>query len=239
MTREIFQQRLRELTDSVLVMGSMVDQAIERSTKALRDQDTRLAQEVIKDDSRINQLRFDIEDSCLLLIATQAPMASDLRMLAAALHISTDLERMADHAAGNAKITLLTAGESLPDLRRERWLKPLVDIPRMSDVAREMLRDSLHAFAERDTDAAQQVALRDDEVDAVYNRVYRDLLGVMMADPATIDRATHLLWAAHNLERIADRVTNICERVIFLVSGRMAEIKSGTDRELEAEAETP
>jgi phosphate transport system protein len=226
MTREIFQQRLHELTDSVLVMGSMVDQAIERSTRALRDQDTRLAQEVINDDARINQLRFDIEDSCLLLIATQAPMASDLRMLAAALHISTDLERMADHAAGNAKITLLTANEPL--------LKPLVDIPQMADVAREMLWDSLHAFVERDTDAAQQVALRDDEVDALYNRVYRHLLGIMTADPTTVDRATHLLWAAHNLERIADRVTNICERVIFLVSGRMAEIKSGTDRELEA-----
>jgi phosphate transport system protein len=226
MTREIFQQRLRELTDSVLVMGSMLDQAMERSTRALRDQDTRLAQEVINDDARINQLRFDIEDSCLLLIATQAPMASDLRMLAAALHISTDLERMADHAAGNAKITLLTANEPL--------LKPLVDIPQMADVAREMLRDSLHAFVERDTDAAQQVALRDDEVDALYNHVYRDLLGIMTADPTTVDRATHLLWAAHNLERIADRVTNICERVIFLVSGRMAEIKSGTDRELEA-----
>jgi phosphate transport system protein len=229
MTREIFQQRLHELTDSVLVMGSLVDQAMERSTRALRDQDTRLAQEVINDDARINQLRFDIEDSCLLLIATQAPMASDLRMLAAALHISTDLERMADHAAGNAKITLLTSNEPL--------LKPLVDIPRMADVARAMLRDSLHAFVERDPAAAQQVALRDDEVDALYNRVYRDLLGILTADPTTIDRATHLLWAAHNLERIADRVTNICERVIFLVSGRMAEIKSGTDRELEAEAE--
>jgi phosphate transport system protein len=230
MTREIFQQHLRELNDSVLVMGSMVDQAIERSVRALRDQDTRLAQGVIKDDARINQLRFEIEDSCLLLIATQAPMASDLRMLASALHISTDLERTADHAAGNAKITLLTANEPL--------LRPLVDIPRMADVAREMLRDSLHAFVDRDTAAAQRIALRDDEVDALYNRIYRDLLSIMTADPATIDRATHLLWAAHNLERIADRVTNICERVIFLVSGHMAEIKSGTDRELEAEAET-
>ena len=231
MTREIFQERLRELGDSVLVMGSMVDQAIERSVRALRDQDTWLAQEVVKDDVRINELRFDIEDSCLLLIATQAPMASDLRMLAAALHISTDMERMADHAAGNAKITLLTAGQPL--------LKPLIDIPRMSDVAREMLRESLHAFVERDTVAAQRIALRDDEVDALYNRVYRDLLAIMTTDPATVDRATHLLWVAHNLERIADRVTNICERVVFLVSGRMAEIKSGTDRELEAEAQTP
>jgi phosphate transport system protein len=211
----------------------MVDQAIERSVRALREQDTRLAQEVIVDDAKINHLRFDIEDSCLLLIATQAPMASDLRMLAAALHISTDLERMADHAAGNAKITLLTANEPL--------LKPLIDIPRMADIAREMLQESLHAFVERDTVAAQRIALRDDEVDALYNRVYRDLLGIMTTDPTTIDRATHLLWAAHNLERIADRVTNICERVVFLVGGRMAEIKSGTDRELEAEeeAETP
>ena len=227
MTREIFQQRLRDLNDSVLVMGSMVDQAMERSVSALRDQDTRLAEGVISDDSKINHMRFDIEDSCLLLIATQAPMASDLRMLAAALHISTDLERMADHAAGIAKITLLTANEPI--------LKPLVDIPQMADIARDMLRDSLRAFVERDTVAAQKIALRDDEVDALYNRVYRDLLGFMMADPTTIDRATHLLWAAHNLERIADRVTNVCERVLFLVTGRMAEIKSGTDRELEAE----
>ncbi len=188
-----------------------------------------VASTVISDDGKINQLRFDIEDSCLLLIATQAPMASDLRMLAAALHISTDLERMADHAAGIAKITLLTAGEPL--------LKPLVDIPRMADSAREMLRDSLRAFVERDTFAAQQqIALRDDEVDALYNRVYRELLDFMMAHPATIDRATHLLWAAHNLERIADRVTNVCERVLFLVTGRMAEIKSGTDRDLEADS---
>lgn len=227
MTREIFQQRLRELNDSVLVMGSMVDQSIERSVTSLRDQDTRLAEVIINDDTKINHLRFDIEDSCLLLIATQAPMASDLRMLAAALHISTDMERMADHAAGIAKITLLTADEPL--------LKPLVDIPQMADIAREMLRDSLRAFVERDTVAAQRIALRDDEVDALYNRVYRDLLGFMMADPTTIDRATHLLWVAHNLERIADRVTNICERVLFLVTGRMAEIKSGTDRELESE----
>jgi phosphate transport system protein len=227
MTRDVFQQRLRELNDSVLVMGSMVDQAIERSVKALRDQDTRLAEGIINDDDKINQLRFDIEDSCLLLIATQAPMASDLRMLAAAMHISTDLERMADHAAGIAKITLLTADEPLLTL--------LVDIPQMAGIARDMLRESLKAFVERDTVAAQQIALRDDEVDALYNRVYRDLLGFMMADPTTIDRATHLLWAAHNLERIADRVTNVCERVLFLVTGRMAEIKSGTDRELEAE----
>jgi phosphate transport system protein len=227
MTREIFQQRLQELNDSVLVMGSMVDQAVERSVRALSAQDAGLAQSVIKDDGNINHLRFDIEDSCLLLIATQAPMATDLRVLAAALHISTDLERMADHAAGIAKITLLTANEPL--------LKPLVDIPHMASIAREMLRDSLRAFVERDTAAAQQIAMRDDEVDALYNQVYRDLLGYMMADPTTVDRATHLLWAAHNLERIADRVTNICERVVFLVSGRMAEIKSGTDRELEGE----
>ncbi|HST03841.1 MAG TPA: phosphate signaling complex protein PhoU [Chloroflexia bacterium] len=227
MTRENFQEHLREVNDSVLVMGSMVDQAIERAARVLRDQDTRLARRVIEDDALINQIRFDIEDKCLLLIATQAPMATDLRMLAAALNIITDLERMADHAAGIAKIALLTAGEPT--------LKPLGDIPLMAEVAREMLGGSLRAFVERDPVTAQGVALRDDEVDALYNKVYLDLLGIMMADPRTIDRATHLLWAAHNLERIADRVTNVCERVLFLVTGRMIEIQSGTDRELEAE----
>ena len=229
MTRETFHRQLREVQDTVLAMGSMVDRAIERSVTALRTRDLALARQVIADDQKINQQRFEIEDQCLLLIATQAPMASDLRMLAAALSIITDLERMADHAAGTAKITILI-GDEPP-------LKPLIDIPRMTDVSREMLRASLEAFVNRDQAAAQQIARRDDEVDELYNQVYRELLTFMMADPSTITPATHLLWVAHNLERIADRVTNICERVVFLVTGKMVEIQTGSDRELAQRAQ--
>ncbi len=225
MTRETFQKQLREMQDTILVMGSMVDQAIDRSVQALRTRDSVLARQVVADDGKINRQRFEIEEQCLLLIATQAPMASDLRILAAALNIITDLERMADHAAGIAKITIIV-GDEAP-------LKPLIDIPRMSAIARGMLRDSLEAFVERNLAIAKQVAARDDEVDELYNQVYRELLTFMMADPGTIDRATHLLWVAHNLERIADRVTNICERVLFLVTGKMVEIKTGPDRRIE------
>ncbi|HMA38110.1 MAG TPA: phosphate signaling complex protein PhoU [Chloroflexia bacterium] len=222
MARENFQRSLRELQDSVLAMGSMVDQAIQRSTQALRARDVRQAGEVIAGDQAINEERFRIEEQALLLIATQAPMARDLRWLAAVLNIITDLERMADHAAGNARITILI-GDEPP-------LKPLIDIPRMADICSEMLRAALDAFVAADADAAYTVAYRDDEVDQLYDQVYRELLTFMMADPGTINRATHLLWAAHNLERIADRVTNICERVVFLSTGHMEEIKGQAAR---------
>ena len=227
MPREAFQKQLNEVQESVLVMGSMVGKAIERSVDALKDRDMRLAQQVVADDKLINEKRFEIEDRCLRLIATQSPLAGDLRTLAAALHISTDLERMADHAAGIAKITLI--------IGHEPPIKPLIDIPRMATVAREMLAGSLQTYVTRDEVAAQLVANRDDEVDDLYNQIYRELLVIMMGDTRTIDRATHLLWVAHNLERIADRVTNICERVLFLVTGRMVEIQTGVDREVSDE----
>ncbi|HKP53110.1 MAG TPA: phosphate signaling complex protein PhoU [Chloroflexia bacterium] len=216
MPRDQFHQELQRLQEELLVMSSMVENAIERAIASLKTRDTRLAEKVINDDRKINQQRFGIEEECLLLIARQQPMASDLRILAAVLNIITDLERMADHAAGIAKISILVSNEPP--------LKPLIDIPRMADVACEMLRGSLDAFVERDVVGAQRIASRDDEVDQLYEQVYRELLTFMMADPSTIDRATHLLWVAHNLERIADRVTNICERVLFLVTGRMVEI---------------
>jgi phosphate transport system protein len=226
MPRETFQRQLRDTQDAVLALGSMVDQAMDRAIQALRARDLALARQVIREDQRINQQRFAIEEQCLLLIATQAPMASDLRVLAAVLSIITDLERMADHAAGIAKITILI-GDEPP-------LKPLIDVPRMAVVAREMLGASLQAFVDKDMEAATRTAARDDEVDQLYHQVYRELLTFMMADPGTINRATHLLWVAHNLERIADRVTNICERVLFLVTGKMVEIQTGSDRAIAA-----
>jgi phosphate transport system protein len=225
MPRDQFHHELQHLQEELLVMSSMVQKAIERSVTSLKTRDSALADEVIKQDGMINQQRFEIEEGCLLLIARQQPMASDLRVLAAVLNIITDLERMGDHAAGIARITLIVGNEPP--------LKPLIDIPRMAEVAGEMLRGSLNAFLERNTSEAQRIAKRDDEVDELYNQVYRELLTFMMADPGTINRATHLLWAAHNLERIADRVTNICERVLFLVTGRMVEMKSGFDETAE------
>ncbi len=215
-TRATFDRQLAGLRDDVLILGSMVDKAIYRSVEALKRRDRNEAEMIISDDHKINRKRFEIEEKCLLLLATQQPMASDLRIIAAALNIITDLERMGDHAEGIAKINLMMGDEPL--------LKPLVDIPQMCEKARDMLRRSLDAFVARDAVGAGALAAEDDEVDALYDRVYKELLEYMIRDPSTISRATYLLWAAHNLERIADRVTNICERIVFMVTGRMEEI---------------
>jgi phosphate transport system protein len=220
MTRTIYDRELQSLRDGIVQMSSMVDKAIARSTDAMKRQDLTLAELVVRSDSEINRLRWQLEEQSLTLIATQAPMASDLRAIAAGIHIITDLERMADHAAGNAKIVILTANEPP--------IKPLVDIPRMADLARGMLADSISAFINQDADAARQIVTRDDEVDDLYNQVYRELLTFMMNDPSTINRATHLLWAAHNVERIADRTTNICESVVYAVTGDLDELAVST-----------
>jgi phosphate transport system protein len=215
MTRTAFVQSLRDIQDGVISLGSMVEKAIGRSIESLKNQDVALAQKVVDGDRQINETRWQLEDAAIQLMATQAPMASDLRRIAAVMHIATDLERMADHAEGIAVLTLRTADEPL--------LKPLVDIPRMADIARELLLEALDAYVESDAERARQIARRDDEVDHLYEQVYRELLTYMISDPRTITRATHLLWVAHNVERIADRVTNICERTIFVVTGRMEE----------------
>lgn len=219
MTRAAYESQIRDLRDHVVSMASMVDKAIGRAIEALEYQDVDLARQVRKNDKVINAARWEGEESALLIIATQGPMAGDLRAIAAALQIFTDLERMADHAAGIAKIVVETADEGL--------LKPLVDIPRMSLIAREMLSSSITAFVEQDEAQARRVAIRDDEVDDLYDQIYRELLTYMLADPSTINRATHLLWAAHNIERIGDRVTNICERVVFTITGEMEEMDGG------------
>lgn len=215
-TRATFDRQLAGLRDDVLILGSMVDKAIDRSVEALKRRDRSESETIVSDDMKINRKRFEIEEKCLLLLATQQPMAADLRLIAGVMHIITDLERMGDHAEGIAKINLMMGDEPL--------LKPLIDIPKMSEKVRDMLRRSLDVFVNRDVEAASALAEEDDEVDQLYDRVYLDLLDIMIKDPATITRATHLLWVAHNLERIGDRVTNICERVIFVATGRMEEI---------------
>lgn len=216
MTRAVFDRELREIQDDVLVLGSVVALAIERSIDALKDRDVELAHKIIEDDLKINAKRFEIEEKCLEIIATQQPMAGDLRTILAVLHIIVDLERMGDHAEGTAKLALLLADEPP--------LKPYIDIPRMAQRAVEMMKASLQAFLNRDVELARKICDEDDEVDALNDQVQRELITYMLENPHNIQRATWLTWVAHNLERIADRVTNICERVVFMVTGRIEEL---------------
>jgi phosphate transport system protein len=216
MVRTSFERHLHELQDDVLVLGSMVEKAIYRSMEALKNRDLELAKQVIADDSEIDRKRFDIEERCIELIVTQQPVASDLRVIVAVLNIIIDLERIGDHAEGVGKITLM--------IGKEPPLKPLIDLPRMAQKTGEMLRRSLDAFVNRDAEAARQISKEDDEIDGLYDQVFRELLTFMAEDSRTITRATRLIWVAHNLERSADRVTNICERVVFVVTGKMEEI---------------
>jgi phosphate transport system protein len=217
MTRETFDRELQRLQDEVLVLGSLVEEAIIQSVEVLKRRDLDGARRLIAEDRRvINEKRFAIESEALTLIATQQPMAGDLRVIAAVLEIAHELERMGDYAKGIAKINLMMGDEPL--------LKPLIDVPLMAEKARSMLHQALEAFVRKDVELARAIPKQDDEVDALYNQVYRDLLALMMQNPRDIDRATYLLWVAHNLERTADRVANICERVIFMVTGEMVEM---------------
>ena len=211
MPRADFDRDIRRARDELLLMGSMVEKAIARSLDALRNRDLALAEAVIRDDDVIDDKHVELEEFCIDLIATQQPMASDLRTLVTALHLGVELERMGDYAEGIAKISLMM-GDEAP-------LKPLIDIPRMAQKASEMVRRSLDAFVARDVDEARAVRRDDDEVDALYEQVYHELLTYMLSDPRVIRRATHLLWAAHNIERIADRATNIAEHVVYMVTG--------------------
>jgi phosphate transport system protein len=215
MSRVDFDRHLRALQDDLLVLGSMVEKAIAKALDALKRRDLATSRQVVQEDDAIDQQRYQLEEKCIELIATQQPMARDLRTLITILHVAVELERMGDYAEGIGKISLMM-GDEPP-------LKPLIDIPRMAEKATDMLRRSLDALISRDTAAASQVCKDDDEVDALYDQVYRELLTYMLQDPKTIQRATHLLWVAHDLERTADRATNIAELVIYLVTGKMTE----------------
>lgn len=217
MVRESFCNYIKDIEKDVLDMGEMVIAAINRSIEALKAQDIEGAKRIVADDMLINKKRWDLEEKCVHLIATQQPVATDLREIVAVLCIATELERMGDYAEGIGKIVIMYGSEPL--------IKPLIDIPRMADKAVSMLKKSLKAFINRDAEAATALCSEDDEVDALYEQVYRELLTFMIENPALISRATYLIWAAHNLERIADRVTNICERIVFLVTGIMTELK--------------
>lgn len=215
MPRADFDRDLRMLQDDILMLGSMVEKAIMTSLDALQRRDLDLSKEIIRGDDHIDNKTFEIEDKCINLIATQQPLAIDLRIIIAMLHISQELERMGDYAEGIAKISL-AMGDEPP-------LKKLIDIPRMGQKSSNMVRLSLDSLVNRDLVTAQVVLKDDDEIDALYEQVYRELLTFMIEDPKSIRRGTYLMWVAHDLERIADRATNIAERVIYLVTGRLAE----------------
>lgn len=221
MLRKTFENDIQQLKDELLLMGSMVEQQTLDAVEALKKRDLEAARRIYAADAKINEKRFAIENQVMILIATQQPMAHDLRLLASILEVSAELERMGDYAKGMATINVRMGDESL--------LKPLIDVPRMAQIASSMLHRALTAFVNEDAEIAKAIPEEDDEVDALYNQVYRELMTFVMKDPKTIDRANYLLWAAHNLERMADRVTNICERTIFIVTGEIKEIKSSND----------
>ena len=216
MVREAFERELERLQNEMLAMASMVENAIVESVEILKHRDMEGSRRLIAQDRAINEKRFAIEADCLVAIATQQPMASDLRVLAAILDIVDELERIGDYAKGIANINLMIGEGPL--------LKPLIDLPRMAEKAREMLHRSLGAFVQRDVELARAIPAEDDVVDALYNQVYRELITYILADPRCIEQANYLLWAAHNLERFADRVSNICERVVFTVTGEFVEL---------------
>ena len=226
-TRAALDDGLSQLQADLRAMTSLLDVAIERSVLSLQTLDQRLAGLVIESDEQINRVRFQIEDRAIHLIATQQPIAGDLRFIVAVLMVVSEIERMGDYAAGIAKVVQLHENRPL--------LKPLIDIPEMARLVREMLREAIDAFLRRNEHTAERVAFQDDEVDRLYAIVYRELLQYMANDPTTIDRATWLLWVAHNLERMGDRIQNICERTVYEVTGVMHEFSSHMPRELDAD----
>lgn len=222
MPRETLDRQIRRLLDELLVLGSMVENATLGSVEALKKRDIEASKRIYADDRLINQKRFEIENAAITTLATQQPiMAGDLRMLASILDVTTEIERMGDYAKGVAKIGIMLGDEPL--------IKPLIDIPRMAEKATDMLHRALGAFVSGDLEAARSIPAEDDEVDHLYNQVYRELATLILQNPKHIDQANVLLWAAHNLERLADRVTNICERTIYVYTGELTEIKSSDD----------
>jgi len=219
LTRSTLERDLREVQDDLLRMGSLLDNAIALALQALSERNRPLARQIVQGDALINALRFKVEEACVVLIATQQPAARDLRAAIATMIIAGELERIADYAAGVAKTVLRMDDEPL--------LKPLVDLPRMADKCRTMVRLALDAYVNRDDALARRVAAQDDDLDALYNQIFRELLSFIIEDPRTTSRALYLLFSAHNMERIGDRAVNVAERVIFLTSGEMKELNAG------------
>ncbi len=216
MPREKFEHDLQRLKDEILALGAMAERAVTESVQALKKRDTAKAHAIMDDDKLINEKRYAVENETLTLIATQQPMAGDLRTLAAIFEIATELERIADYAKGIANVTL--------SLGEEPLIKPLDDIPRMAAKACDMLHRALDSFMRQDVEEARGIPREDSQVDALYEKTYRELIACIVTDPRTTEQANKLTWVAHNLERVADRVGNICERVVFSITGRGEEL---------------
>lgn len=214
--RAAFDQGLLEIEEDLLRMRELIDHALSESLQSLAHRDRDLAQQVINNDELVNKLRFRIEEACLALIATQQPTASDLRRVVAIMNVVVDMERIGDHAAGISKTVLRMGDEPL--------LKPLIDIPKMVELARGMLREIIEALHDIDVTRAKEIAARDDTMDHLYQAIFDELVDIMAHKPESVQRATYLLWCAHNLERIGDRVTNIAERVVFVSTGAVKEL---------------
>ena len=215
-SRRVFEQQLNTLQDSLVCLSEMVCLAVTDAVTALKSRDADLARQIIVRDRDLNKIRFEVDEACLAMLATQQPAASDLRRIIAAMNVVLDLERMGDHAANVAK-TVIRIGNEPP-------LKPLIDIPKMAELCCDMLRRSLSAYVVLDAEAAKAITEDDEKVDQLYDQVFRELMTYMLEDDRTIKRAMQLLFVAHNLERIADRVTNVCERVVYLQTGEMREL---------------
>jgi phosphate transport system protein len=216
MTREAYHKALKDLEGELQQMAVMVGSAVRESMDALKNRDLETSKRIVHNDIQVNRKRFEIEEKCIRLIATQQPMAVDLRILAAIINVITDLERIGDHAEGTAKISIAIGEAPL--------VKPLVDLPKMTEKAVSMLERCMKAFLDRDIETARKICNEDDEVDAYYDQIYNDLVLLMIEHPKLIKDATYLIWAAHNIERTADRVTNIAERVVYMVTGKMEEM---------------
>ena len=217
MARETFERQLQMTLDQVLVLGSMVEQAVLDSLDALKRRDQAAARRIYDADLQINEKRYSIESGCITLIATQQPMARDVRFLAAILEIITELERIGDYAKGICKITQIISEEAIDPV--------LIDeLQQMANLGLDMLRRALDAFVAGDAIIAREIPMEDSKVDKLYNQVYHKLMEQMTVDISTIDRANHIMWAAHNLERMSDRVTNICERIVYVATGEMKEL---------------
>lgn len=217
MPREKYERRLQNLLDQVLILGSMVDQAMTEAMEALQRHDHAAARRILDNDQHINQKRYALEDESIVLIATQQPMARDVRFLAAILEIITELERIGDYAKGISKINIVLDEESIePSI--------LLDLQEMASRGLSMLKRALDAFIANDAETARAIALEDDKVDALYLQIYHKVMADSLADPGAIECNNHVMWAAHNLERMADRVTNICERIVYVATGEMKEL---------------
>jgi phosphate transport system protein len=224
MARELFEKKIKQIQDEILLLGSMVEQATLDSVKIFKNRDLDAAKTLVEDDQNINDKRFAVENAILILMATQQPLAHDLRLLASMLIVTNELERMGDYAKGIAHNAMRLGNSSIP--------VPIRNIEKMADLAVSMLHRALSAFINEDIKIAVTLPKEDDQVDALFNESYRSIVKTMIADPETIDESSTLLWVVHNLERFADRVVNICERTVFIKSGEMLEM-DGSDDEMD------